>query len=57
VIPSATGQEENVAFARNDCLARLRKVGESGRPMIVAGAGTGISAKCAEAGGADLIII
>jgi predicted TIM-barrel enzyme len=28
-----------------------------GRPIIGAGAGTGISAKCAEAGGADLIII
>ena len=29
----------------------------SGRPIIGTGAGTGISAKCAEAGGADLIII
>jgi len=28
-----------------------------GRPIIGAGAGTGISAKCAEAGGVDLIII
>lgn len=28
-----------------------------GQPIIGAGAGTGISAKCAEAGGADLIII
>jgi predicted TIM-barrel enzyme len=28
-----------------------------GRPIIGAGAGTGLSAKCAEAGGADLIII
>jgi predicted TIM-barrel enzyme len=28
-----------------------------GRPIIGVGAGTGISAKCAEAGGADLIII
>jgi predicted TIM-barrel enzyme len=46
-----------VAFAREECLARLRKVVESGRPIIGAGAGTGISAKCAEAGGADLIII
>lgn len=57
VIPSAAGQEANVAFAREECLARLRKVVESGRPIIGAGAGTGISAKCAEAGGADLIII
>ena len=28
-----------------------------GRPIIGAGAGTGLSAKCAEAGGVDLIII
>ncbi|MGH2347116.1 MAG: phosphoenolpyruvate hydrolase family protein, partial [Chloroflexota bacterium] len=28
-----------------------------GRPLIGAGAGTGLSAKCAEQGGADLIII
>src|ERR1700684_750299 len=33
-----------------------RKVAE-GRPISGAGAGTGISAKCAEAGGIDLIII
>ena len=36
---------------------RLRQVMASGRPIIGTGAGTGISAKCAEAGGADLIII
>jgi predicted TIM-barrel enzyme len=30
---------------------------EAGQPLIGAGAGTGLSAKCAEAGGADLIII
>src|SRR6202161_4752348 len=33
-----------------------RKVAE-GRPISGAGAGTGLSAKCAEAGGIDLIII
>jgi predicted TIM-barrel enzyme len=37
--------------------AKLRATLESGRPIIGAGAGTGLSAKCAEAGGADLIII
>jgi len=36
---------------------RLRQIVASGRPIIGAGAGTGLSAKCAEAGGADLIII
>lgn len=38
-------------------VSQLHKVVESGRPIVGAGAGTGISAKCAEAGGADLIII
>src|SRR5258708_25687253 len=36
---------------------RLRATVESGGVLIGAGAGTGLSAKCAEAGGADLIII
>jgi predicted TIM-barrel enzyme len=35
----------------------LRGQVQQGRPIIGAGAGTGLSAKCAEAGGADLIII
>jgi predicted TIM-barrel enzyme len=42
---------------REDVLARLRAKARAGRPVIGAGAGTGLSAKCAEAGGADLIII
>lgn len=42
---------------RAEALARLRAEAAAGRPIIGAGAGTGISAKCAEAGGADLIII
>ncbi len=36
---------------------RLRATVKSGGVLIGAGAGTGLSAKCAEAGGADLIII
>lgn len=40
-----------------ECLARLRSEIEAGRPIIGAGAGTGISAKFAERGGVDLIII
>jgi predicted TIM-barrel enzyme len=36
---------------------RLRATVKSGGLLIGAGAGTGLSAKCAEAGGADLIII
>src|SRR5947209_6654206 len=42
---------------RSVVLERLRKNVAEGRPVVGAGAGTGISAKCAEAGEADLIII
>jgi predicted TIM-barrel enzyme len=42
---------------RREALARFSAQVEAGRPVIGAGAGTGLSAKCAEAGGADLIII
>ncbi|MEU6715737.1 phosphoenolpyruvate hydrolase family protein [Nonomuraea sp. NPDC046802] len=42
---------------RNDVLGRLRATVAAGRPIVGAGAGTGLSAKCAEAGGVDLIII
>jgi len=44
-------------MTRQEALARLRAQTEAGRPIIGAGAGTGLSAKCAEAGGSDLIII
>src|SRR5262249_25714503 len=44
-------------FTREQCLERLRDQVAAGRPVIGGGAGTGISAKCAEAGGIDLIII
>jgi len=44
-------------MTREQALARLRAQVEAGRPIIGAGAGTGLSAKCAEAGGGDLIII
>jgi predicted TIM-barrel enzyme len=37
--------------------ARLRATLETGGLIIGAGAGTGLSAKCAQAGGADLIIV
>jgi predicted TIM-barrel enzyme len=44
-------------MTREEALARLRAQVEQGRPIIGAGAGTGLSAKSAETGGADLIII
>ncbi|HEV2274572.1 MAG TPA: phosphoenolpyruvate hydrolase family protein [Acidobacteriaceae bacterium] len=42
---------------RQACLARWRAAAAAGTPLLGAGAGTGISAKCAEAAGADLIIL
>ncbi len=44
-------------IARAEILRRLREQSAAGRPIVGCGAGTGISAKFAEAGGADLIII
>src|ERR1700752_3857478 len=44
-------------FTREHCLQRLHAQIAAGKPIIGGGAGTGISAKCAEAGGIDLIII
>lgn len=44
-------------YTRKEVLDRLRAQVAQGRPIVGAGAGTGISAKFAEAGGADLIII
>ena len=42
---------------RAEALSALRSQVEQGLPVVGAGAGTGLSAKSAEAGGADLIII
>jgi len=44
-------------FSRSEILTRFRAQVASGKPIIGGGAGTGISAKCAEMGGIDLIII
>ena len=46
-----------MAFTRQEILARLRAQMADGKPIVGCGAGTGISAKFAEAGGADMIII
>src|SRR5262245_45660559 len=45
------------AESRGAIVARLRDQVAKGIPITGAGAGTGISGKCAEAGGADLIVI
>jgi predicted TIM-barrel enzyme len=44
-------------IARKDILTRLRELVSRGEPIIGGGAGTGLSAKCEEAGGIDLIVI
>jgi predicted TIM-barrel enzyme len=44
-------------IARKDILKRLRGMVERGEPIVGGGAGTGLSAKCEEAGGIDLIVI
>ncbi|MGO9179259.1 MAG: phosphoenolpyruvate hydrolase family protein [Candidatus Limnocylindrales bacterium] len=46
-----------MALAREEILRRLHEQVAAGRPIVGCGAGAGISAKMAEAGGADLIII
>ena len=44
-------------YTREKSLARLEETIASGEPIIGAGAGTGISAKFAERGGVDMLII
>ena len=43
--------------ARQDILKKFRAMIRRGEPIIGGGAGTGLSAKCEEAGGIDLIVI
>jgi predicted TIM-barrel enzyme len=44
-------------FARAELLAKYREMVRRRQPIIGGGAGTGLSAKCEEAGGIDLIVI
>src|ERR1044072_5634126 len=46
-----------VDHSRAAVLDRLRAKVARGQPIVGGGAGTGISAKCEEAGGVDLIVI
>src|SRR5438477_4720322 len=50
-------EREIMANDRKSILERLRAKIASGKPIVGGGAGTGISAKCEEAGGIDLIVI
>jgi predicted TIM-barrel enzyme len=45
------------AIPRADILKKFRAMVAAGQPIIGGGAGTGLSAKCEEAGGIDLIVI
>jgi predicted TIM-barrel enzyme len=44
-------------IARQDILKKLGAMARRGEPIVGGGAGTGLSAKCEEAGGIDLIVI
>jgi predicted TIM-barrel enzyme len=44
-------------FARQQILDKFRAMVARGEPIVGGGAGTGLSAKCEEAGGIDLIVI
>ena len=44
-------------FDRSDLMTKFRAMRDAGEPIIGGGAGTGLSAKCEEAGGIDLIVI
>ena len=46
-----------MAFPRMEILKKFREKIARGEPIIGTGAGTGLSAKCAEMGGADFIVI
>lgn len=44
-------------FDRDQLMKKFRAMRDAGEPIIGGGAGTGLSAKCEEAGGIDLIVI
>ena len=47
----------HAAFERSALLEKFRAMIARGEPIVGGGAGTGLSAKCEEAGGIDLIVI
>ncbi len=46
-----------MSIARKDILKKLHDMAAAGVPIVGGGAGTGISAKCEEAGGIDLLVL
>src|SRR5438046_5908093 len=53
----SSGSKPKPDLSRSAILQRLRAKVAQGLPIVGGGAGTGISAKCEEAGGIDLIVI
>jgi predicted TIM-barrel enzyme len=51
------GKERLMGIARAQIMKKLRAQAEAGIPIVGGGAGAGISAKCEEAGGIDLIVL
>jgi len=44
-------------YSRTELLAYLRAIREKGEPIVVAGAGSGLTGKAIEAGGADMLMV
>src|SRR5690606_37871481 len=53
----AQGQGETMAIKRATLLEKFQAMKARGEPIVGGGAGTGLSAKCEEAGGIDLSVI
>src|SRR5207342_3571552 len=53
----STPRPDMPRFERQKLIERFRDMVRRGQPIIGGGAGTGLSAKCEEAGGIDLIVI
>ena len=44
-------------YTRTELLAYLREIRAKGAPIVVAGAGSGLTGKAIEAGGADMLMV
>lgn len=44
-------------YSRSELLAYLRAIRAKGEPIVVAGAGSGLTGKAIEAGGADMLMV
>lgn len=47
----------SVQYLRNEVVARLKEQSDRGHALLMFGAGTGLTAKCADLGGADLVAV